>query len=72
MGDLNGGFCTAYKKAEMQTFGVLMGREMGMTGEEADVYLDSLERGSASYGKFASGLNAQILSVNSILFLAIF
>ena len=26
VGDLNGGFCTAYKKAEIQTFGVLMGR----------------------------------------------
>ena len=58
VGDLDGGFCTAYKKAEMDTFGKLMATEMGVTPREAEIYLDSYQKGSASYGKYASGLSS--------------
>ena len=62
VGDLNGGFCTAYKTAKMEPFEALMAKEIGgVTPREAEVYLDSLGKGSGSYGKYASGLNAKYL-----------
>ena len=42
VGDLKGGFCTAYKTAKMDSFEALMAKEIGVTPREAQVYLDSL------------------------------
>ena len=69
MGDLNGGYCSAYKTASMDTFEELMSIELGVTPKEAEIFLDHLNVGSASYGMYASGLNSIKLLITSPLLL---